>query len=278
MINFTINNIGQYTRAEKYIQTISCPWIGFHISGLKYSRLYHPNGTLIEDRKSNDPFFRLALPGMKTEFEYGKNRENWVIMFRDIPLRYSETSMRHVEIRNGKDWITLPLALEIPEESIPGWQNEMKMIQTRLNDPLPSNSFLAKLGVLKIIRTMMEQTPQSHLGENPAGKLKRLIDEDAEFKKTISELSEKCGYCRDHLRIIFQKEFKISPNAYRNQKRLAKVMELISNSSLSIKEIAEKTGFEHSSHLCMEFKKHFGITPGNGVKKFRYSAGTGNSS
>jgi AraC-like DNA-binding protein len=55
-------------------------------------------------------------------------------------------------------------------------------------------------------------------------------------------------------------------------------MELISNSSLSIKEIAEKTGFEHSSHLCMEFKKHFGITPGNGVKKFRYSAGTGNSS
>jgi AraC-like DNA-binding protein len=186
--------------------------------------------------------------------------------------------MRHVEIRNGKDWITLPLALEIPEESIPGWQNEMKMIQTRLNDPLPSNSFLAKLGVLKIIRTMLEQTPQNHLGENPAGKLKRLIDEDTKFKKTISELSEKCGYCRDHLRIIFQKEFKISPNAYRNQKRLAKVMELISNSSLSIKEIAEKTGFDHSSHLCMEFKKHFGITPGKGVKKFRYSAGTGNSS
>lgn len=278
MINFSISNIGQYTKVEKYIQTIKCPWISLQISGLKYSKLFHPNGTLIEERKKDEPFFRLGLPGMKMDFEYGRNRENWVIMFRELPLRYSKNSMRHLEIKDEDDWISLPITMEIPRETIPGWQNEMKMIQSRIKNPLPINKLLAKLGALKILRTIMEQTPQNQLGENPAEKLKRLIDEDSEFEKTISQLSKKCEYCRDHLRILFNKEFKISPNAYRNQKRLAKVMELISNSSLSIKEIAEKTGFEHTSHLCMTFKKNFGMSPGEGVRKFRYSQYTGKSS
>jgi transcriptional regulator GlxA family with amidase domain len=47
------------------------------------------------------------------------------------------------------------------------------------------------------------------------------------------------------------------------------MMELIANSSLSVKEIAFRTGFRNVSHFCMEHRKRYGITPLEGIRKFR---------
>lgn len=135
--------------------------------------------------------------------------------------------------------------------------------------PLPKNRFQAEMILLNIFDFFLSDTLGT-VDETPAGKLKRLIDEDNEFEKSISEHSRECSYSRDHLRIQFQKEYQISPQDYRTQKRLACVMDYISTSTLTVNEIAIETGFEHTSHLCKIFKQHFGKTPGEAIKQFRY--------
>jgi len=270
MIDFSITSVGCYTDKEKHVQEIHTPWICFQVGGLTYSRLYHPNGLLIENRVDDAPFFRIALPGMKTEFEYGIERENWVIMFSDIPIRYSESSIHHLEIKDDNEWIQFPNSINLEKGTVGKWQIEFRRIQQLFRNPIPKNKLQAKLEVLNIFNFLLNQVSQTSLGESPAGKLKRLIDEDMTFKKTLSEFSEKCSYSSDHIRILFQKEFHITPNEYRHQRRMSQAMEYISNSSLNIKEIAAKTGFEHTSHICVAFRKTYGITPGQGIKLFRY--------
>lgn len=271
MIDFTINNISSYTEKEKHIQVVHTPFVMFQVKGLVYSRLYHPNGLLIKNRQNDSPFLQIVLPGMKTDFEYSKERENWVIMLRDIPIRYSSSSIHHLEIKDKDDWIQFPFTINLEKEMVGKWQIEFQKIQQLFRNPIPINRLHAKLEVLNIFNFILNQESKTSLGESPAGKLKRLIDEDIKFEKNLSELSHRCYFTPDHLRILFQNEFQITPNEYRTQKRMTLLMEYISSTSLNVKEIAAKTGFEHTSHLCMAFKKTYNVTPGEAIKLFRYS-------
>lgn len=269
MLDFSIHNIGCYTLPEKFEQVIQYPCIALVVSGLKYSRMYHPDGQLISEHRGHSTFFRLALPGMRTAFEYGENRENWVIMFKELPVRYSAVSDQVIEIQDGDDWIRFPANKNVPEESLPRWKTEMRNMRELFLTPLPQKRFKLKLTILSMFDFMLSDT-LSVVDETPAGKLKRLIDEDNEFEKTITELSRKSSYSRDYLRLQFHREFQISPQEYRAQKRMASVMDYVCNTVLTVNEIAIETGFDHTSHLCKTFKKHFGKTVSQAIKQFRY--------
>jgi len=269
MIDFSISNIGHYSRPERFEQVVHCPWLSLTISGLKFSRLYCPDGELIDAQKGDKAFFRLSIPGISNSFEYGKDRDNWVIMFNKLPIRFSESSKKVLELQDGGDWIQFPICKQVPLEALPHWQTEMRKMRELWLSPLPRNRFRAELIILNIFKYFLSNTLGS-MKETPAGKLKRLIDEDNEFAKTISGHSQECFYSQDHLRIQFQKEYQISPQDYRTQKRLACIMDYISTSTLTVNEIAIETGFEHTSHLCKIFKQHFGKTPGEAIKQFRY--------
>ncbi|MFA6291938.1 MAG: AraC family transcriptional regulator [Victivallales bacterium] len=268
MLNILIAHLGVYKEPEKFIQTVRCPWISFYVSGLKYSRDYLPDGRLIRDAGPGEkPCFSVKSPGMKVDFEFLEGRENWVIMLKDVSIR-SSSDGKTAEIFTGAEWVQIPYYVEIPEERVEGWQMEMRRIKESCLNPTPLNSFRVQLGVMNILRFMIDRNSDT-LGFTPEEKLKRLIDEDFAFSKSINEMSRSCSLSSDHLRVLFQKRFQISPLAYRNQKRSAYMMELIANSSLSVKEISSRTGFRHASHFCMECRKHFGMTPLEGIRKFR---------
>lgn len=268
MLNFSIAHVGVYGKPEKFIQTVQCPWISFYVRGLKQSRDYLPDGRLIRKAGPDEkPCFAVKFSGMKIDFEFGNDRENWVMKLEDVSIR-SSSDGKFAEIQEGTEWLRIPFYVEIPEERVEGWQMEMRRIQEAWLNPTPLNSFRARLGIMNILRFMIDRHPDS-LGFSPEEKLKRLIDEDSTFSRSIQKLSSSCGMSPDHMRVLFQKKFHISPLAYRNQKRGTYIMELIANSPLSVKEISFRTGFRHVSHFCMEHKKLYGITPLEGIRKFR---------
>ena len=269
MLNMSIGSCGVYRNAEKCKQTIHCPWLALHVTGLVYSRLYTPEGRLVAEHGRGDAYLQFSLPGMGTNFEYDSNRENWVVMFNEIPLRLCDGVPDQLEMRDEGAWLPVPVCKNVSPEELPAIQSDMRRICDCLSQPLPVNRLEAKLIVLGFLKFMVAGRGGT-VAETPAGHLKRLIDEDDSFRKTLVELSSACSYSRDHLRLLFQQEFQISPSAYRAQKRMARVMELISGTTMSIKEISDLTGFEHPSHLSMAFKKAFGSTPMASVKKFRY--------
>jgi AraC-like DNA-binding protein len=268
MFNFSISSMGVYRDAEKHRQTIHCPWLNLSLNGLLYARAKHPNGAIMSRYGEGEAYMRFGLPGMTTEFEYNEQRENWVVMFDYFPLRYAKTTP-DLELRDDTNWVSIPDSRKIQPELIPPLRSDIRRLQACFRNPVPENRLRAKLIIAEFIDFLLGES-RGTLRETPAGELKRLIDDDLDFKYSISKICAKCDYSEDHLRVLFKEEFKMSPGEYRREKRMSKVMEYISGTRMSLKEIAATTGFEHPSHLSMAFKKSFNSTPSEAVRKYRY--------
>ena len=96
---------------------------------------------------------------------------------------------------------------------------------------------------------------------DPVADFKQKIELDATWKYTLEELSGQMKYNRDYLRREFQRRYQISPHEYRTKKRLQDIVNLLSNTSLSIKEIAFQLGMKNASYLNIFLKQHFNATP-----------------
>lgn len=59
----------------------------------------------------------------------------------------------------------------------------------------------------------------------------------------------------------FKKATGLSPKEYAREVRLARAEELLSGSSLSVKEIASRLGYFSASHFSLEFRKGRGVSP-----------------
>ena len=73
--------------------------------------------------------------------------------------------------------------------------------------------------------------------------------------------------CR-HFTRLFQEHFRTSPMTYLNSIRMYKANNMIIKTSLSIEEIAHRSGFEDSGHFCRQFKRHYGLTPKQWRKQY----------
>ena len=64
-----------------------------------------------------------------------------------------------------------------------------------------------------------------------------------------------------HLSREFHRHYRMTIGEYIRKRRIQHASELLSNSELSLAEIASTCGFSDQSHFCALFKKHSGMTP-----------------
>jgi transcriptional regulator GlxA family with amidase domain len=79
--------------------------------------------------------------------------------------------------------------------------------------------------------------------------------------RTLRELAQGCHVSLSRLSHIFKDETGINVKHYRLGYRLQVAAALLSSTSVSIKEIAFATGYQHSSSFVRAFKTHFGVSP-----------------
>ncbi len=77
----------------------------------------------------------------------------------------------------------------------------------------------------------------------------------------MRDLAQELGVGYSHFRRMFQLHTGLSPKQYVTSMRLRRVRALLRNSTLTIKEIAERMGYHSPYHLSAEFKKHTGQSP-----------------
>ena len=97
---------------------------------------------------------------------------------------------------------------------------------------------------------------------SPAARLRAFIDADRNFQSSLKELSRDIGATPGHLRRLFQEEFRISPGEYRARRRLGRILELIDQNDLSLKEIADAVGMRNVTHLHAFVRERCQVTPG----------------
>ncbi|NVK19370.1 MAG: helix-turn-helix transcriptional regulator [Methylocystaceae bacterium] len=80
---------------------------------------------------------------------------------------------------------------------------------------------------------------------------------------TLTEIAQNYGMSARSLNTLFTQEFGLTINQCITRSRMEKAHELIQNSDIALKLIADKFGYSHVNHFITAFKREFGYTPGS---------------
>lgn len=261
MKSLRIHYAGFFNKKEHFIQEPQHLFLFFQTKGL--CRMSAENFVTMDF----SPFCFLFFPGDKFEFEFNEKRKNWAVQFSLPDIRY--VSSKQFSFSYGTENIILPRYFEPTQGEVVRLQNKFEALIASFMNPTPHERMLAQLYLLDIFKYYIESL--SKAGQtSPAAKLKQLMDTPVNMSFSIAELSEKCGYSIDHLRVLFKNKYGISPQEYQIRHVMAYAMELICKSNLMVSDIAEKCNFKHLSHFSSLFKKTHGISPSAALKRFRY--------
>lgn len=84
---------------------------------------------------------------------------------------------------------------------------------------------------------------------------------------TLNDIALHLHSSVSHISKIFKNEMSISIISYLHQIRIKKAIELLTESSLSIKEIASEVGYDNLNNFYMHFKKITNLTPASYLRK-----------
>ncbi len=129
-----------------------------------------------------------------------------------------------------------------------------------------------KSDLYDIIYQMQREYSNSYI-RGPYGRIKPAIDyiHSNYYKEaiSISYLAEICGMSEVYLRSLFAKHVNFSPNKYIKNLKLKRAEELLLSGFYHVNEVCFLSGFSDESFFSREFKKHFGVTPGEYINASR---------
>lgn len=261
-MDYRVHSIARHTAAQSGAQVLPCDVISFVSAG--QSRLTVAAHT----RQNPGPYLAILPRGIRVAFAYTEQREQWAIML-DVPGLGAGSQSGTVELleKRGGGRVVLPMFTPIVKEHISGWDGEFLRMREAFSNPCPANRLRVQTGIGNVIRYVIDQHPDIY--PTPAAKLRWLIDEDRQASRGLEELSRQCGYSASRLRVLFEREYGLSPVAYRNKRRLHTAADLLCNSDLRIKEISERIGCRHVSHFCALFREAYSMTPTRYQRQFR---------
>jgi len=261
-MHMVVHSIARFTAAQSGRQVLPCAVISFVIAG--QVRISVGAKTLVRP----GPYLAILPKGSVVTFNYSDQRDQWAIVL-DLAGLTAGIRPDTVELaeEEGGGRVVLPMFTSIVREHIPGWEGEFLRMREAFVTPCPANRVRVSTGVGNVIRYVIDQHPDVYPAA--AARLRWLIDEDPKAARGLEELSRQCGYSASRLRVLFEREYGQSPQAYRNKRRMHIAADLLCNSDLRIKEISERVGCRHVSHFCALFKSAYAMTPTHYQRKFR---------
>ncbi|MDD5697575.1 MAG: AraC family transcriptional regulator [Victivallaceae bacterium] len=199
-----------------------------------------------------DSLFVIDRPG-PYRYGYEGNGEVWNFEFFSIGLTGSEAVLPQ----------SLGLDPVMSLEDHPELKSQLReLIKLRLDPdycPRLHHSFLSYAFLMTYISARLE-----HKKIIPAVVLDllKVLHAGTRSRLDIGKCCCDLGYTPEALSRLFKKFIGVPPGRYLQHRRLVEVCELLRESRLSIKEIAQFCGFESPDYLGRVFKQVLGCTPG----------------
>ena len=121
---------------------------------------------------------------------------------------------------------------------------------------------------LTALFTLFSKFLKTSLEQNTSSLLNKIIEKLNHPKYDIdgiTAIAADLNYTPQYLCHYFKKHMGITMTEYANKKKLAQIEFYLTNTSLSLREIADSVGIESLSYMNKIFTKQYGITP----KKYR---------
>ena len=99
-------------------------------------------------------------------------------------------------------------------------------------------------------------------GNALVAEMRSVIDERLDEDVPIDEIAEIFGLSRRHATRLLRQCTGMSIGVYRNRKRIDIARRMLTDSTLSVGEIAWRTGFESGSALARAMRRTLGVSPG----------------
>ncbi|MGN1052997.1 MAG: helix-turn-helix domain-containing protein [Candidatus Scatosoma sp.] len=142
-----------------------------------------------------------------------------------------------------------------------------KIHEEYINKPylyLTSISNLTESVLIKILRDV--ETSSSTISLDYA---KNYIEQYFMSNIDIKKLADSCGYCLDHFRFLFRRQYGFTPKQYILKFRIEHANFLLKNTLLPVKEIAAECGFEEYKMFETSYRKYMKISPSDYRHSFR---------
>ena len=121
----------------------------------------------------------------------------------------------------------------------------------------------AALGLAGVLTWLffLPDCPPCERDMSPAARLKAMIDKEPGWSVPMTEMFKQIGLSAQALRREFQKEFGMTPMAYRERKRRAIALSYIRDTRIPLKVVCERLGMKSPTHLSIYIRQATGRTP-----------------
>ena len=159
----------------------------------------------------------------------------------------------YIHLDNSESWHedVINLCLDL--------HNKMKNV---LNEPLP-----VMAGAINLVYTIGSHIEDVSLEENDSAdqilflEMTRFVQDNYSKKLRIADIANSIHISRAKTYQLFERFAHMSPNTYLTNFRLAKSVDYLRDTNLSVLEIAALTGFQSPSYFTSVFRKEKGVTP-----------------
>ncbi len=100
-------------------------------------------------------------------------------------------------------------------------------------------------------------------GSRLALRAARLLEEDGWADRNLADLAGRLGVTDRHLRRLFRAEYGVAPRDYLRTRRLLLAKNLLTDTRLSVTEVAMGAGFGSLRRFNEAFSEHYRLTPGD---------------
>ncbi len=271
MIQVSLQNVGCYKYAQKGTQFLQFSGIGLHVSGLVDGQTFYPDGKPVQSLAGiGQASLSLLVPGSRVIFDYSEQRENWIIFLNEPCPFYYDTEHSVMMFRDGLQSFPVCDRILPARNEVSFLRNQFQQIHDGIASGIPQKKIHAEILVCSLLEQFLSASPAANDGNDFAFRFRDAIDADVRGDYSLDELAYRAGKLgRDQARTLFIRSFGITPGEYRIRRKLSGVLDLLSGSSLSMKEVAEQTGIASSAYLTALIRKYYRTTPRELRKRFR---------
>jgi len=191
----------------------------------------------------------------------------------DRPTRYLGISLTPSLMRRAADemgvdleCISFPPEMELRDTRIEHIALAMK---AELEEQDPHDRICAEgLGLalaVHLIRKYGQKKTQSGargLTQRQVQSVLDFIHENLAKDLSLTEVASVTGVSSSHFRVLFKQSIGLPVHKYVIKCRVERAVELLSNGSVELKDVAAKSGFADQSHMSRCMRRFVGLTPG----------------
>ena len=127
------------------------------------------------------------------------------------------------------------------------------------------NQYTASALTYDFLMSLLEYVKPAGQGENiPPEFISRVSDyclKNIDKPVSVNDMAKCAGYSRYHFTRLFKEHTGKGPQYFMNELRIRMAVRLLQTEQLSVKEIAQRCGFEDVSYFCKIFRKFQKVSP-----------------